>query len=179
MGNFGVALIRDELRAQLVAGEVALAFENASMRSSADRSGKTGKPKLVEGFNAPTLGNILTHDTGFRAEDDYFDAKISGVGVEGAVGSRAQQVASALSELGALLLTTQRLAVVDVPSSRILHSIPIGELHSVTRAPRFLQIGRLELTFRDGSVVRPTLAILIPRASARFLRAVETGQPQS
>lgn len=179
MGNFGVALIDEELRAQLVPGEVPLAHEQASMRGAADRSGKAGRPKLVEGFNGPSLGNILTGDTGFRAEDDYFDSKLSGIGVEGAVGAWGQQVGDAIGFLNILMLTNQRLAVVEMENRQVILSVPRQELVGVRKAPRLFQAGRLELAFRDGSIVRPTLAVLIPRASNRFLRAFETGEPQS
>lgn len=175
MGNFGVNLLPDSLRADLVAGEIALAYENATILVASDRSGKERKqPRAVDGFSFdPVVGGI-------QPEDGYFDTKLSGIGAEGEHGARAQQVLHALNHGGtALLLTNLRLAVVGGMPSRVLLSIPAGEIASIRGAPRLLQFGRIEIGFRDGSVVRPNLALLIPRASGRFLRAFETGQPQS
>lgn len=168
-------MLEESLAAALEPGEVPLAYENATMLTAADRSGKERvQPRLVEGFSPdPVVG-------GFQEEDGFFDAAISGIGSQGPAGGWGSQIQAALnSEGGALLLTDRRLAVTGGTNARILLSVSRQEIVGMRSAPRILQAGRVEITFRDGSVVRPMLAMLIPRASRRFLSAFETGTPQS
>ncbi|MFT0848271.1 hypothetical protein VR010_11025 [Actinomycetaceae bacterium L2_0104] len=173
MGVFGVALLPDQVRANLLAGEAALAYENASMMNAADLSGQKEKPRIAEGFSWNPV------DSGIQPGEGYFESKLSGVGAEGAVGSLGSQVLGATGAGAHLLLTNYRLAIVDSSSHGFRLSIPRQEIAGIEGAPRLGQFGRIQIVFRDGSVVRPMLGMLLPRAAKRFLRAWQTGQPQS
>lgn len=173
MGHFGVALLSDEVRALLGENETPIAFEFASMMGSADRTGKHPKTRLYDGFSwDPVLGGI-------QAEDGYFESKIAGVGAEGPEGSMGSALLEAIGTGASLLLTTDRLMVVEQYKPRVRFQVPRSELIGVRAVPRFGQLGRLELSLRDGSRVRPMLGMIWPAAARRFRRAFRTGQPQS
>lgn len=173
MGHFGVALLPDGLLAQLQPGETALGYESASMMGAADRAGRSEKPRPVTGVDLnPFAGGITT-------DPDYLTVKLSGVGAAGAPGVGSQFMAALGSDGDALLLTDRRIMVTRVTTSEVVVQAPSSSIVYMRAAPRLLQFGRLEIGFTDGSVVRPMLAMLIPRATKRFLRAFHTGQPQS
>ena len=50
---------------------------------------------------------------------------------------------------------------------------PRGSVAAVAWSPRLFQFGRIELRFRDGSVVRLMAGLLSPLAARRFVRAWE------
>lgn len=164
--HFGVEMLPSGARNLLRHGERPVAWEMATFLGGANRAGKSEKPRAVTGVSAdPITGGI-------QSDPDFFDVALSGAGASGAEGSRADQFMRAFPDGGGILLTTQRLGALDysVTGKGVAHLwIPRKEIVSIERAPRLLQRGRIAITFTDGSVLRPTLGILSPRAARRFL----------
>ena len=64
---------------------------------------------------------------------------------------------------------------VSPPHFRTLFAVPRAAIRSVRRRGRFfLQWGRVEVTFTDGSMVALVLAMVDVSAAAHFLRALTT-----
>ncbi|MCU7722774.1 hypothetical protein ODJ79_03515 [Actinoplanes sp. KI2] len=106
----------------------------------------------------------------------------SGPPATGSWGRRTQRVLQA-REVTSLdwAVTDRRLLLLDndrvsPPHFRPLMAVPRAAIRSVRRRGRlFLQWGRVEVTFTDGSMVALVLAMVDVSAAAHFLRALTSG----
>lgn len=176
MAVFGVDAIAPQVRSQLAPGETALAYEYASMMGSADLSGR--RRKAGRAREHESLGYI-EHTAAQDSEESKLEARIAGVGAEGQRHAIASAMYGAIDNGAYLLLTHRRLLVINEHTERIGMEVLRSQVHSARPTPRFGQLGRIEITFTDGSRVRPMLGMLWPGAARRFLRALRTGSPQS
>lgn len=179
MAVFGVDAIAPQVRSQLAPGETALAYEYASMMGSADFSGRRRKAGRAGRAREHESLGYIEQPAALDSEESKLEARIAGVGAEGQRHAIASAMYGAIDNGAYLLLTHRRLLVINEHTERIGMEVLRSQVHSARPTPRFGQLGRIEITFTDGSRVRPMLGMLWPGAARRFLRALRTGSPQS
>ncbi|MFV0526214.1 MAG: hypothetical protein ACK5RL_17140 [Acidimicrobiales bacterium] len=165
-GYFGLGEMTDAHHALLGVGEEPLAFESMQMMG-ADLTGVSRKPRIFGGWSWSLF------DGGIQPDTEAVNMWLVGVGAEGPVGSIAQHFTTACNGTSRLLLTTTRLIVTDPTEGGIKFELALSDVARVRRDWRLFQSGRIEITFADGSIARPTMGLVLTRARNRFIRAAD------
>ena len=120
-------------------------------------------------------GELLDIATGWHSEylQDVTDGLVSGTNLVGWPGCEAQTLARAAGGHDDLVVTDQRLLLVDISTE---HPVVVWErerthITLVRRAPRFAQAGRIQIVMADGSAVALMLGVISSAGARRVVRA--------